>query len=198
MAVERKGEAYSMPSIFLSPSTQEFNQFINGGNEEYYMNRIVDAMIPYLRASGIQFARNNPGDSVERSIERSNEFPYDLHLALHSRGTQNGVPTADRGVNIYHFFFSPVNGEKAAYIIAQNLKTIYPRPDLVSVVPNLNMLELRYTNAPAVLAELGYDDNLQDALWIEYNIPAIGRNLALSVAEFLNVPFVEPDFHIVN
>ena len=187
-----------MPSVYLSPSTQEFNRFINGGNEEYYMNRIVDAMIPYLRASGIEFARNSPGDSVEKSIERSNEFPYDLHLALHSRGTEAGAPTTDRGVNVYHFFFSPVNGEKAAYIIAQNLKTIYPRPDLVSVIPNLNMVELRYTNAPAVLAELGYDDNIQDALWLESNIPAIGRNLALSTAEFLNVPFVEPDLNITS
>lgn len=187
-----------MPSVYLSPSTQEFNRFINGGNEEFYMNRIVDAMIPYLRASGIEFALNNPGESVERSVERSNEFPYNLHLAIHSRGTPSGAPTADRGINIYHFFFSPVNGEKAAYIIAQNLKKIYPRPDLVSVVPNLNMIELRYTNAPAVLAELGYDDNIQDALWIENNIPAIGRSLALSVAEFLNVPFVEPDLNIVS
>lgn len=187
-----------MPSVFLSPSTQEFNRFINGGNEEYYMNRIVDAMIPYLRASGIEFARSNPGETVERSVERSNEFPYGLHLALHSRGTPTGVPTADRGINVYHFFYSPVNGEKAAYIIAENLKTIYPRPDLVSVVPNLNMVELRYTNAPAVLVELGQDDNILDALWIEYNIPSIGRNLALSVAEFLNVPFVEPDLKFVK
>ncbi len=187
-----------MPSVYLSPSTQEFNQFINGGNEEFYMNRIADAMIPYLRSSGIEFARNNPGDSVERSVERSNEFPYDLHLALHSRGTATGAPTTDRGINIYHFFYSPVNGEKAAYIIAQNLKKLYPQPDLISVVPSLNMVELRYTNAPAVLAELGNDDNIQDALWIEYNIPAIGRNLALSVAEFLNVPFVEPDLNITS
>ena len=27
-----------MPSIYLSPSTQEFNPYIIGGNEEYYMN----------------------------------------------------------------------------------------------------------------------------------------------------------------
>ena len=187
-----------MPSIFLSPSTQEFNRFINGGNEEYYMNRIADAMVPYLRASGIEFTRSNPGESVERVIERSNEFPYNLHLALHSRGTPTGEPTTERGINVYHFYFSPVNGEKAAYIIAENLKTIYPRPDLVSVVPDLNMVELRYTNAPAVLVELGHDDNLQDALWIENNIPAIGRNLAISVAEFLNVPFVEPEKEVIT
>jgi hypothetical protein len=41
-----------MPTIYLSPSTQEFNPYNGGGNEEYYMNLIADAMIPYLEASG--------------------------------------------------------------------------------------------------------------------------------------------------
>ena len=33
-----------MPTIYLSPSTQEFNPYNGGGNEEYYMNLIADAM----------------------------------------------------------------------------------------------------------------------------------------------------------
>ena len=37
-----------MPNIYLSPSTQEFNPYAGGGNEEYYMNLIADAMEPYL------------------------------------------------------------------------------------------------------------------------------------------------------
>ena len=49
-----------MPNIFLSPSTQEYNEYITGGNEEYYTNLIADAMEPYLRASGITFTRNDP------------------------------------------------------------------------------------------------------------------------------------------
>jgi N-acetylmuramoyl-L-alanine amidase len=180
-----------MPRIYLSPSTQDFNQFINGGNEEYYMNLIVDAMVPYLRASGIEFTRNNPGDTVPKIIERSNDYPYDLHLALHSRSTPNGSPP-QRGIDVYHYYYSPINGEKAAYIIAENLKKIYPLPDKVTVIPDLNLMELSLTNAPAVLVELGYYDNLEDALWIEDNIQEIGRSLAMSVAQFLGVPFVEP------
>ncbi len=187
-----------MPRVYLSPSTQEFNQFSNGGNEEYYMNRIVDAMIPYLRSSGIEFTRNNPGDSVSNIIERSNEIPYDLHLALQSRSTPDGNHTPLRGIDVYYYATSSISGEKAAYIIYENLKNIYPVPELVSFIPNLTMLELSLTDAPAVLAELGYYDNLQDALWIENNIDEIGRNLAMSVADFLNVPFVEPQQLIIK
>ena len=48
-----------MPRVYLSPSLQEFNPFINGGSEEEIMNLIADAMEPYLEASGIEFVRNS-------------------------------------------------------------------------------------------------------------------------------------------
>ena len=47
-----------MPIIYLSPSTQDWNHFVNGGTEEYYMNLIADAMEPYLLSSGIRWVRN--------------------------------------------------------------------------------------------------------------------------------------------
>lgn len=181
-----------MPRIFISPSTQEFNQYVNGGNEEYYMNLITDALVLYLRASGIEFTRTNPDDSVPVVIERSNEYPYNLHLALQTRGTPDGAISPMLGVDVYYFALSPTGGEKAAYILSQNLKKIYPVPELVSMVPDVTMLELRLTNAPAVMVELGYHDNINDALWIENDIYDIARNLALSITQFLNVPFVEP------
>ena len=37
-----------MPIIYLSPSTQEANMYVNGGSEEEWMNRLADAMVPYL------------------------------------------------------------------------------------------------------------------------------------------------------
>ena len=49
-----------MPKIYLSPSTQEYNITLSGNSEEYYMNLIANAMIPYLRASGIEYGRNTP------------------------------------------------------------------------------------------------------------------------------------------
>ena len=63
-----------MPIVFLSPSTQEYNLFYDGnGSEEYYMNLIADAMVPYLEASGITVARNTPEDTALTSAQKSNE-----------------------------------------------------------------------------------------------------------------------------
>lgn len=180
-----------MPRIYLSPSTQEFNQFVTGGSEEFYMNQIADAMVPYLRASGIEFTRNNPGDTIPIIIQRSNDYPYALHLALQSRSTP-GDEIPNRGIDVYHYAYSSINGEKAAYIIAENLRKIYPFPNAVTVVPTLTMQELNLTDAPAVLVELGYFDNPADAIWIADNTKEIGKNLAMSVAQFLQVPFIDP------
>ena len=109
-----------MPTIYLSPSTQEFNPYINGGNEEYYMNLIADAMEPYLASSGIQFVRNNRETNAATAIAQSNAGVYDLHLALHSNATASGNGTA-RGPEIY-YFPSSAQGKRFADILAENLQ----------------------------------------------------------------------------
>ncbi len=38
-----------MPKIYLSPSTQDWNMYVTGsGSEEYNMNLLADALVPYL------------------------------------------------------------------------------------------------------------------------------------------------------
>lgn len=82
-----------MPIIYLSPSTQEYNPYVNGGSEEQYMNLLADKMVPYLDASGIRYSRNTPDMTAASSITASNAGNYDLHLALHS----NAAPPAQSG-----------------------------------------------------------------------------------------------------
>ena len=96
-----------------------------------------------------------------------------------------------RGPDVYYYRDSS-RGKQAAEIVANNLKMIYPDPSLVTTVPNTTLAELRRTKAPSVLVEIAYHDNIDDASWIRNNTESIGRNLALSVADILGVPFVEP------
>jgi N-acetylmuramoyl-L-alanine amidase len=67
-----------MPRVYLSPSLQEFNPFINGGSEEEIMNLIADAMEPYLIASGIDFIRNSPEMTLGEAIVQSNNSNVDF------------------------------------------------------------------------------------------------------------------------
>ncbi len=180
-----------MPTIYLSPSVQENNPYIIGGNEESYMNRTADAMVPYLRASGIGFNRNNPGNTLSQVIAQSNAGNYDLHLALHSNTSPENMRGVLQGPDVYYFTTS-TSGRRAADTIAANLKNIYPNPSLVTVIPTTIQAELRRTKALAVLVEIAYHDNYEDATWIKDHIDNIGKNLAMSVAQYLRVPFVSP------
>lgn len=175
-----------MPTIYLSPSTQEFNQFVNGGTEEQYMNLIADAMIPYLRANGIQFTRNTPDMTAGSSIRQSNAGNYDLHLAIHSNASGEGKAGANRGTVIYYYPTS-TNGKRAAEIIESNFRTIYPNPELVKILPITNLGEVSRTRAPSTLVEVAYHDNIEDANWIKNNIDLIAQALSKSVVEYLNL-----------
>ena len=180
-----------MSAVFLSPSTQDYNPYVTGNNEEYYTNLIADAMIPYLKASGIRYGRNDPSGSVSTSIAMSNAGTYDLHLAIHSNAAPESMAGKLRGPDVYYYRDSS-RGRRAAEIFANNLKMIYPLPSLVTTVPTTSLAELRRTQAPAVLVEIAYHDNWDDANWIIANIDAIAENLALSVADYLGVAFRRP------
>lgn len=180
-----------MPTIYLSPSTQEGNLFVNGGSEEYYMNLIADAMIPYLNASGIQYTRNTPQMSAASSIAASNAGQYDLHVALHSNAAPEGRYGTARG-SIVFYYPGSAQGRRAAEIMARNLRSIYPLPDLVRAEPSTRIGELRLTRAPSVFLELAFHDNTDDATWIKSNIDAIARNLVFSLTQYFGIPFLTP------
>ena len=181
-----------MPNLFLSPSVQQYNPYINGlGSEEYYMNLIADAMEPYLYASGITFTRNNPDDPLSQAIALSNAGNYDFHLALHSNAAPANLSGQIQGPDIYYYSTS-TEGKRAAEIFQENLKVIYPDPNLVNTIPNTTLGELRLVKAPSNLIELAYHDNLEDAMWIINNINVIARTLVLSLTEYFGIPFVDP------
>ena len=115
---------------------------------------------------------------------------YDLHLALHSNATGSGDGSR-RGTEVYYFPTS-VNGARAAEIISNNLKLIYPLPNLVRSMPTTALGEVRRTRAPSVLIEFAYHDNYDDAVWIRDNIEAIAANVVVSLTDYFGIPFIVP------
>ena len=177
-----------MPTIYLSPSTQEFNEYITGGSEEYWMNLLADAMEPILTSSGIRYIRNTPDMTAASSILASNAGNYDLHLALHSNASGEGQAGQNRGILAFYYPGS-AQGLRAAQLLVDGLKAIYPLPNLVRTEPTTTLGEIRRVRAPSVLLELGYHDNYEDAVWITSHIDAMAENLVLSLTEFFGIPF---------
>lgn len=155
------------------------------------MNRLADAMEPYLTASGIRYSRNTPDMTAASSIRASNAGNYDLHLALHSNAAPEGRYGQVRGILVFYFPGS-AQGQRAATLIADGLKNIYPLPNNVRAEPTTSVGEVRLVRAPSVFIELGYHDNRDDAVWITNNLDSAARNIVLSLTEFFGLPFLEP------
>jgi len=175
-----------MPSVYLNPSNAQ-EQFIIGGSEEYYMNQIADAMIPYLTESGIEVTRSKPGESLTKEIEESNEGNYDLHVGVGSVATAYFQTGSLQGPIVLYYDDSK-EGKQAAQMIGDDLKIIYPRPNLVSTLSNETLRELNETKAPTVLVKVGYNSNTSDAYWIRDNTAAIGRMIALGIIQYFGIP----------
>ena len=180
-----------MPYNYLSPSTQPYNVYATGGNEQASMNLLADHMEPYLTASGIQYLRKDLSMSAADAIRQSNEGVFDLHLGLHSNAAPDSLSGQLRGIIV---FFQPGNQEsiRISNQIAEGLKTIYPHPNSVRADPGSFIGEVRQVKAPLAFLELGYHDNISDALWIEENISAIAQNIVLSLANYFGTPFLQP------
>ncbi len=181
-----------MANIYLSPSLQEFNEYLNGGNEEYYMNLIADAMEPYLLANNIDFTRNRPEQTLTEVISESNSGTYDLHLALHSNAAPENLKGELAGPDIYYFEDSE-DGRRFAEILEEKIQEIYPDPELVDIIPTRTLRELRRTSAPSALIEIAYHDNAEDEQWIKNNIDLIAKSISEALAEFFEIDFTDND-----
>lgn len=180
-----------MAFVYLSPSTQEYNPYIGGGNEELYMNLIADRLERWLRACGISYVRNSTDMTVAQIIDASNAGQFSLHLALHSNAAPETLSGLLRGTDIY---YSPAStsSRRAAELIAQNLRKIYPCPEKVRTLPTTTLGEVAKVRAPAVLIEFAYHDHPEDAQWIRANLSPIAQSVAEAVARYFFLPFLSP------
>ena len=181
-----------MPKIFLSPSTQEYNQYVTGaGSEEYFMNLLADAMEPLLLANGIQYSRNDPQGTAADAIRQGNAGDYDFYLSLHSNASGAGSEGQNRGI-IAFYYPGSTEGRRGAELIAEELRKIYPLPDKVTTRATTTLGEVRLSRAPAVLVEIGYHDNYADAVWVEGHMDDIAQQLARALTRLFGLPFIYP------
>ena len=161
------------------------------GSEEYNMNLLADALEPYLLSNGIQYTRNRPEMTAGSSIREANSGDYDFYLALHSNGAPEGRYGEERGIIAFYYPGSE-EGQRAAELIAEELCKIYPLPGKVTTRSTTTLGEVRQPYAPAVLVEIGYHDNYEDAVWVEGHMDAIAQQLARALTRFFGLPFIYP------
>jgi len=179
-----------MFKIYLSPSTQEKNiGYGKFGAEEERMNILCDKVQQILsQYNQFTIYRNNPNWKLSEVITDSNYYDIDLHLAIHSNAN-NGK---SRGCEVYCNKFD-TESHVYANVFYKNLEGLTPTKDR-GVKEGYNfygqskhMAELYKTLANAVLIEVAFHDNKDDAKWIIENTDLIAENIVDSILEIFEV-----------
>ncbi len=169
--------------IFLSPSAQEYNVgYGDFGTEEYRMNRIADIVERMLKEDGYTVYRNNPNEKLSAAVKKSNEIGPDIHVALHSNASGEGFSA--QGPEI--FANRPgTSGDKLANSIYEEIMQIYPdQTKGRGVLYTSSLYEIIRTNAPAVLLEVAFHDNPEDANWIINNEEPIAQAIVNGINNY--------------
>lgn len=180
--------------VYLSPSTQQFNiGYGTYGTEEERMNQIADVVEYELRRNGLTVARNSPEQTLQEVVAESNALQPRIHVAIHSNASSNGEA---RGGEIYAHKFGG-QGEILARDIYRYLEPLTPTDDFgvkegYSAFNGQGYYELRRTTAPAVLIEVAFHDNPEDAQFIMDNIYELGVAIARGILDYFGIPYT-PD-----
>ncbi len=170
--------------VFISPSSKEYQiSPITGNTEAQTMRLLAEEIKKNLEDLGINAIISKFGTTPNESLKESNNEGVALHLVLTSLRATNST---DKGITIY---YSSSDGKSRDYAntIAQNLKGIYPLPELVTTEPNSSLVELIGTEAPAVAVAIGNPENHEDVTWVNENSGDIAQNIAASIEEVLGV-----------
>ncbi|MDO4588015.1 MAG: N-acetylmuramoyl-L-alanine amidase [Planctomycetia bacterium] len=174
-------------SVFLSPSNQIRNiGYGDFTSEKARMNEICDVIEPILKQQGVVIYRNDPEKSLRDYVKEANEKQVDLYFAIHS----NAFNQKARGTEAFCFKFGG-EGERFAKRINDALMTIYDGPNRGVKESHSHfgagkpLYETANPEAPAVLVEIAFHDQKDDAKWMLDNKELIGKKLAAAILEHL-------------
>ena len=122
-------------------------------------------------------------DSLAYVCSESNKFDADVFVSIHC----NAFNAKARGTETWYFYNSK-NGLKLAECVQYTLQDKGGRLDrgVKPAKPGVNGLYvLTNTNAPAVLVEIGFIDQLDDAVYMHNHKDYIGLQIARGIYKFL-------------
>jgi N-acetylmuramoyl-L-alanine amidase len=182
----------TVKKVYLSPSTQQANLFVVGGiTEEENSNWVTDILEKALRNKyGMTVYRNRPDMNLSEIIADSNAKSPDIHVSIHSNAG------GGRGCEVYAYLISGrvTNSQKLAQYIYNEFSIITPSSDRGiknGVVAKFG--EVVKTTACAVLAEMAFHDNAEDAAWLIANRQACATAFEKGICSYFGITYI-PDF----
>lgn len=181
-----------MPKIFLSPEDRASNVYAAAAlyegrrtNEKEQMGRCADYLEIALKRCGCEVINAQYGNMYDR-VKASNNWPADLHVALHTNGFDGSV--AGTRVHCYPSERSRLIGK----LIQDRIAPMSPGTS-ERLIEDTRLYELKAPTMPAVLPEFGFHDNVEEARWLIDNMEAIAEQTCQAICEFFGIEYVAPN-----
>ena len=174
-----------MTKVFLSPSDQDNNPVLGGGNEQQYAQARCARAAEILRAHGIEVKVSQAGVGDDSggflaSIAEGNAWGPDLYVADHT----NAGSGRNSGVQAYCYMPDPQSVRLGRCINARMDPIV---PGGASIQDGGHLGEVNGSHATAVLMESGYHDNAADAPVIRSKTREMGEALAYGILDHLGI-----------
>ena len=143
---------------------------------------VADLVEKHLVAAGVEVAGNLQSDSLEEVVDASNESEADLFISIHCNACNGNA----RGTEVWYYHRSAY-GEMLADCIRHQIVDALGTADRGSkgAKPGVNGLYvLNNTGAVAVLVELAFIDNEQDAQLLCEKQDDFARAIARGVTDY--------------
>lgn len=170
--------------IAVSPSDQYGNLYAYGDtNEGYQMHRVAEKLVDHLVRCGVDVVYLLSGYLSDR-VNKANAEKVDGYIALHS----NAFDGSAQGIRV-HCYSSSKSRQFGKYIMTA-LDTVYYGSTRSKIVETDSFYELKYPFAPAILPEIGFHDNVDDAKWIVNHVDQIAEALAKGICDYFKISYV--------
>lgn len=175
-----------MPKLYLASPNHPGEEYPNGGDEQYWINKIADRTESLLDERDIKVVRSKPGMGEDSKLKAAHREHCSLYLALGSHSAPSEAAGQMKGIDAC-YFEQDADSRRIAELFASRLRAIYPEPELVGTHPTAERRELQRAEAPAVCVNLAYHDNPQDEAWLVNSVDEIAVALSQAAADAMEV-----------
>ena len=150
------------------------------------MHRVAEKLVDHLVRCGIEVVYLPSGHLRDR-VNKANAEKVDGYIALHSNAFDGSV----QGVRVH--CYPSDKSRKFGKCIMNALDTVYDGFTKSKIVETDSLYELKYPVAPAILPEIGFHDNPDDAEWIVNHVDQIADALTKGICEYFKILYVSSE-----
>lgn len=157
--------------IYLSPSSQEHNEYAVGNTvEQRQCNRIAEAAKVALERNGYTVKKAPEGQSYQKNVQESNAWGADIHMPIHTNagGYSKGTLT---------LCYSGNTNDKYVKNVYEAVAALTPWADK-GISVRSDLYEINNTKATCVYMEMAFHDKTDSAQWIIDNVVPLGEAIA--------------------